>query len=405
MADARQTVSTAATEAQQCAMKIKHTEDQLKEKRPAAKKIEAEYAQSTKGQKDLEQAAAKIKVGARIARRVVSVLQVELDGLKFNEAAEKSLKTERAALDEKRTALKDTVDQFAHMHHSTALTFRRLQAKLSCMEFSYTDPEKGFDRSKVNGLVAELINVKDANYCTALEITAGGKLFNVVVDSEQTGKQLLGNGKLKRRVTIIPLNKISHKTISGEVIKAAEAEVGKGNVHVALSLVGYEDQVAAAMEFVFGTTLVCKTLDMAKQVTFNDKIRCKSVTLDGDVFDPAGTLTGGSSSASASVLAQLQGLKDAKKELAEVERRLTAVTEELARMGKAAQQFARLKSQYDLKMHEVELFAARIAQSTHHQVQSIETRHACSSLCADACGSAVAGGWAGVQQGCAEGCR
>jgi structural maintenance of chromosome 2 len=50
-------------------------------------------------------------------------------------------------------------------------------------------------------------------------------------------------------------------------------------------------------------------------VTFNDRIRTKSVTLDGDVYDPAGTLTGGSSSSSSSVLAQLQQLKDAKKQL------------------------------------------------------------------------------------------
>ena len=195
----------------------------------------------------------------------------------------------------------------------------RLSAKLSCLDFSYADPEKGFDRSKVKGLVAELINVRDPNYCTALEITAGSKLYHVVVDNENTSKQLVNNGKLKRRVTIIPLNKIAHKTLSGDVVKLAEAEVGKGNVHLALSLVGYDEQLSAAMEFVFGTTLVCKTMEMAKQVTFNDKIRCKSVTLDGDVFDPAGTLTGGSSSASASVLAQLQALKDAKKELVCIE--------------------------------------------------------------------------------------
>ena len=161
----------------------------------------------------------------------------------------------------------------------------------------------------------------------------GGKLFNVVVDDENTGKLLLSKGKLKRRVTIIPLNKISHRTVSKDVLSAAEHEVGRGNVHVALSLVGYDEQVinlqylskhrgyscdcqvSAAMEYVFGTTLVCKTLDMAKQVTFNDKIRTKSVTLDGDVYDPAGTLTGGSSPSGASVLLQLQQYKDAKKQL------------------------------------------------------------------------------------------
>ena len=47
------------------------------------------------------------------------------------------------------------------------------------------------------------------------------------------------------------------------------------------------------MEYVFGTTLVCNNMDNAKKVTFDKRIMTKSVTLDGDVFDPQGTLHGG----------------------------------------------------------------------------------------------------------------
>ena len=52
------------------------------------------------------------------------------------------------------------------------------------------------------------------------------QLFNVVVDTEETGKQLLQRGKLKRRYTIIPLNKIASRTISGEAVKRAQSLVG-----------------------------------------------------------------------------------------------------------------------------------------------------------------------------------
>jgi len=64
-------------------------------------------------------------------------------------------------------------------------------------------------------------------------------------------------------------------------------------VKTALSLVNYKAQLQPAMEYVFGNSFVCKDMDCAKQVTFDDRINKKSVTLDGDVFDPAGTLTGG----------------------------------------------------------------------------------------------------------------
>lgn len=50
---------------------------------------------------------------------------------------------------------------------------------------------------------------------------AGGRLFNVVVDTETTGKQLLQNGDLRRRVTIIPLNKIQPHVVTPNKQRAA----------------------------------------------------------------------------------------------------------------------------------------------------------------------------------------
>lgn len=71
------------------------------------------------------------------------------------------------------------------------------------------------------------------------------------------------------------------------------SQVGKNNVHTALSLVGYESDLQAAMEFVFGSAFVCKDMETAKRVTYDERIMKKSVTLGGDSFDPTGTLTGG----------------------------------------------------------------------------------------------------------------
>jgi hypothetical protein len=47
------------------------------------------------------------------------------------------------------------------------------------------------------------------------------------------------------------------------------------------------------MEYVFGSTLVCDTLDNAKKVAFDQRVKTKTVTLGGDIFDPQGTLSGG----------------------------------------------------------------------------------------------------------------
>ena len=51
------------------------------------------------------------------------------------------------------------------------------------------------------------------------------QLYNVVVETEQVGKKLLEKGELRRRVTIIPLNKIASTTISNDAVRRAESLV------------------------------------------------------------------------------------------------------------------------------------------------------------------------------------
>ena len=56
-----------------------------------------------------------------------------------------------------------------------------------------------------------LVRVLEGGTGTALEVVAGSKLGNVVVDTEETAKLLINKGKLKSRVTIIPLSKIDSR--------------------------------------------------------------------------------------------------------------------------------------------------------------------------------------------------
>ncbi len=94
-----------------------------------------------------------------------------------------------------------------------------LKSRLAAVDFTYSDPYPNFDRSKVKGLVATLVDLDETNFrsSTALEICAGGKLYNVVVEDEKIGSALLDKGKLRKRVTIIPLNKINAFKMSAEV--------------------------------------------------------------------------------------------------------------------------------------------------------------------------------------------
>lgn len=189
--DARNRVSAAQTEQEQAKMKISHLEKRIKDDEPRAKKAEKENAGLLKDLDSLRSQAKK--------------LEADLAKLGFEPGREQSLQQEQSRLQQRIRELKEQADA--------------LRRRVANIDFGYNDPIPNFDRSKVKGLVAQLFTL-DKQFTkagTALEICAGGRLYNVVVDTAETGTLLLQKGKLRKRVTIIPLNKISAFRASAEV--------------------------------------------------------------------------------------------------------------------------------------------------------------------------------------------
>ena len=337
--EAKKAATVAVTEAKQHAVKMEHLRKELAALGKSAKAAESEAAKFT----------ADVSANARAAEEI----EARMEKLAFDPSAEKKLLAERKVEQAGVAKAKETVET--------------LSAQLSALEFVYTDPTKDFDRSKVKGLVANLIRVADPRTATALEVTAGGKLFQVVVDSDTTGKQLLSNGKLRRRVTIIPLNKINDRVVKDSVMQRAKALAGD-EAKLALELVGYEDEVQAAMKYVFGNTIVCENGTMAKKLAFDPDVRTKAVTLEGDVLDPSGTLTGGSRPSQGSVLARLQRLNEARDKLVECQERLARVEGSLNELMSQKASWSKLSQELDLKRHAVSLAEDRQKASAHHQL-------------------------------------
>ena len=161
------------------------------------------------------------------------------------------------------------------------------------------------------GVVAKLMRVADPATATALEVVAGGKLFQVVVDTEVTGKALLAKGKLAKRVTIVPLNKIDQGAPSPNRKSPPPRGLPDGDARLALSLVTYDDDVKNVMAYVFGKAFVCKDAATARAVAFDKDVLTNCVTVEGDLLNPNGLLTGGSRGGGGSVLAKLHALHDA----------------------------------------------------------------------------------------------
>lgn len=140
-----------------------------------------------------------------------------------------------------------------------------------------------------------------------------------------------------------------------------------------MSLIGYDDEVTAAMEYVFGSTLVCEDAETAKRVTFDPSVRMKSVTLEGDVYDPSGTLSGGSSPQTSGVLVTLQKLNELTKELKDQEQALGILQSTIAREKKKLDLAKKIKQELDLKSHEIKLAEEQINSNSSASVSYKET--------------------------------
>ncbi|XP_074788654.1 structural maintenance of chromosomes protein 2 [Athene noctua] len=332
-------ISKAETEAKQAQMKLTYAQKELKTKEAEVKKRDAGY------ERDQE--------ALRAVRQTKANLENKMQKLNYEEEKEKALLA-------KEVALTRDISQLRELYEDLMARFPHLQFEYRCFG-------KTWSPNSVKGLVVSLITVKDLSKAKALEVTAGGKLYNIIVDTEVTAKKLLEEGELKRRYTIIPLNKISARCVGPKTIKLAQTLVGHDNLYLGLSLVGYESELQKAMEYVFGTTLICDNLDNAKKVAFDKRIMMRSVTFDGDVFDPQGTLHGGASSQIVPILCKVQEMKNVEVELKKKESELETVASELASLRSVAEKYWQLKQEWDIKSEEAELLQMKLHQSAYHK--------------------------------------
>ena len=140
----------------------------------------------------------------------------------------------------------------------------------------------------VCGLVAELGQV-DPRYQLALETAAGARMANIVVEDDAIAAAAIDILKQKRagRATFLPLNKLNPPHIPNR----ATMRSMQGCIGYAINLIDFEDRYHDVFAYVFGTTVVFETLSDARRHLGQYRI----VTLDGELLEASGAMTGGSS--------------------------------------------------------------------------------------------------------------
>ncbi len=196
----------------------------------------------------------------------------------------------------------------------------------------------------VHGPVANLVKADD-ECALAIETALGAAAQNIVIDTQNDGRSAIE--MLKRmdagRATFLPID-----TIRGSVMTAAPVR-DPGFVGVAFDLVKFDESYRQIFANLLGRTVVAETLADAVRISKANGNRLRIVTLDGQLINAGGSMTGGSSAKGSGILSranELETLKKKRVKLAESEKSCAAELE------RAKTNLASVRYQYDMALEE-----------------------------------------------------
>lgn len=192
----------------------------------------------------------------------------------------------------------------------------------------------------IHGPVASLMKTEE-KYTVALEVALGAGMQNIVVEREEDAKAAIGYLKQRDggRATFLPMTAVRgeklRENVSGEY----------GFVGIAAELVEYDSRYDGIFKSLLGRTVVVEDLDCGIAMARKFRSAFRIVTLDGQVMNRGGSMTGGSVNRSAGVLSRAN-------ELEKLSGRLSAMQDKLSAARQCAEETQRelQKAQYELEV-------------------------------------------------------
>ncbi|CDR24282.1 chromosome segregation protein SMC [Staphylococcus schweitzeri] len=170
------------------------------------------------------------------------------------------------------------------------------------------------DLKGIHGAVAEIIDVP-SKLTQAIETALGASLQHIIVDTEKDGRSAIQFLKERNlgRATFLPLNVIQSRVIATE-IKSIASNAG-GFISIASEAVNVAPEYQSIIGNLLGNTIIVDHLKHANELARAIKYRTRIVTLEGDIVNPGGSMTGGGARKSKSILTQKDELTTMRNQL------------------------------------------------------------------------------------------
>ena len=314
IADNRVIASTAASSVEEIENRIKVIDDAIDTQEPV---IQALTEERDGVKEELE------KISERSLELNNSLSGIELLATKRLEKLEKLKEQENALRNEK------------HIKESRLAMLSDLEKNMEGYQGSVKSVMREVKRGVLKGIhapVSQIINVKD-KYSLAIETALGNQIQNIITDSENDAKKAIGYLKESHagRATFLPLT-----AIKGRVLEEKGLDDCYGYINLASELVEYDSKYTEIIKSLLGRTVVSEDLDAAIAIAKKYNYKFKIVTLDGQVVNAGGSMTGGAKLQNAGILSRGNELDKLKAQCDEISEKLTLLLKDVQAQQESA---------------------------------------------------------------------
>ena len=225
----------------------------------------------------------------------------------------------------------------------------------------------------MNGVLANIIEVPE-KYQTAIEMCLGASLQNIVTETEEDAKRLVEHLRKNNlgRASFLPITSVKGKKL--DKIKGNE----KGVIGIASDLIKYSKKYEQIVTNLLGRTVIVDNMDTAIKVSKQNNYTFRIITLEGDIINPSGVITGGSvTKKTVNILGRGKEIEKLQKEIKALEEKITKQEEEKKEFEKSIEDVLEEASSLEKELQEIDITYATEKQklvSIEENISKIEQR-------------------------------
>ena len=230
-----------------------------------------------------------------------------------------------------------------------------------------------FSQKGVHGVVAEIIKT-EKKYEIAIETALGGRIQNIVTDTEETAKNLIEYLKKNKfgRATFVPLSAVRESKDLKDIPILKE----DGVLGTASKLVSADAMYSSLVSNLLGRIIVVSDIDKAVIIAKKYRYEYRLVTLEGDLFNTGGSISGGAYKNASNLLGRKRELEELESSIEKIHREEEILSLELESQNNSYEKLKKSRNELNNILHEMQVEVSALSVSVDAYEKKLKDNNA-----------------------------